>query len=69
MLVSQLWFEFQVEIYLGLVTFAWLNYLLSDLSCAHHLKKKKKLAEKFIIHLLRPVLTRKQNVKNTHKIK
>lgn len=41
MLVSQLWFEFQVEIYLGLVTFAWLNYLLSDLSCAHHLKKKQ----------------------------
>lgn len=25
-------------------------------------KKKNKLAEKFIIHLLRPVLTRKQNV-------
>lgn len=46
MLVSQLWFEFQVEIYLGLVTFAWLNYLLSDLSCAHHLKKKKKIGRK-----------------------
>lgn len=25
-------------------------------------KKKNKLAEKFIIHLLRPVLTRQQNV-------